>query len=41
MITHHQFAAHASIYTYFNQNRHLNRRAIFKQDHATALNEWR
>jgi len=34
-------AAHASIHNHFNQARHLNRRAIFKQNRATALAEWR
>ena len=32
---------HASIHNHFNQDRHLNRRDIFKQDRATALAEWR
>ena len=34
-------SAHASIHNYFNHQRHLNRRDIFKQDRATALAEWR
>ena len=34
-------AAHASIHNHFNQDRHLNRRVIFKQNRATALAEWR
>ena len=34
-------AAHASIENHFNQDRHLNRRDIFKQDRAAALAEWR
>jgi putative transposase len=34
-------AAHASIHNHFNQDRHLNRRDIFKQNRATALAEWR
>ena len=33
-------AVHASIYNHFNQNRHLNRREIFKQNRAAALAEW-
>ncbi len=33
-------AVHASIYNHFNQDRHLNRRDIFKQNRATALAEW-
>ncbi len=34
-------AVHASIHNHFNQNRHLNRRDIFKQNRAAALAEWR
>ncbi len=34
-------AAHASIHNHFNQDRHLNRRDIFKQNCAAALAEWR
>ncbi len=34
-------AAHASIHNHFNQDRHLNRRDIFKQNRAVALAEWR
>ncbi len=34
-------AVHASIYNHFNQDRHLNRRDIFKQNRAAALGEWR
>ncbi len=34
-------AAHASIHNHFNQDRHLNRRDIFKQNHSAALAEWR
>ncbi len=30
---------HASIHNHFNQNRHLNRRDIFKQNRASALAE--
>ena len=31
----------ASIHNHFNQDRHLNRRDIFKQNRSTALAEWR
>ena len=34
-------AAHASIHNHFNQDRHLNRRNIFKQNRSIALSEWR
>ncbi len=34
-------AVHASIHNHFNQDRHLNRREIFKQNRAAALAEWR
>ena len=34
-------AVHASIHNYFNHERHLNRRDIFKQARAAALVEWR
>ncbi len=34
-------AAHASIHNHFNQNRHLNRRDIYKKNRAAALAEWR
>jgi len=34
-------SAHVSIHNHFNQDRHLNRREIFKKDRATALAEWR
>ncbi len=34
-------AAHASIHNHFNQDRHLSRRDIFKQNRAAALAEWR
>ena len=33
-------SVHASIYNHFNQDRHLNRRDIFKQNRAAALAEW-
>ncbi len=31
----------ASIHNHFNQDRHLNRRDIFKQNRSAALAEWR
>ena len=34
-------AAHASIHNYYNHDRHLNRRDIFKQNRSAALAEWR
>jgi putative transposase len=34
-------AAHASIHNHFNHDRHLNRRAIFRQNRSAALAEWR
>ncbi len=34
-------AAHASIHNHFNQDRHLNRRDIFKQNRSSTLAEWR
>ncbi len=34
-------AAHASIHNHFNQERHLNRREVFKQNRSAALAEWR
>ncbi len=34
-------AVHASIHNHFNQDRHLNRRDIFKQNRSGALAEWR
>ena len=34
-------AAHASIHNHFYQDRHLNRRDIFKQNRVAALAEWR
>jgi putative transposase len=34
-------SAHASIHNHFNQERHLNRREIFKQNRTAALAEWR
>jgi hypothetical protein len=32
---------HASIHNHFNQDRHFNRRDIFKQTRVAALAEWR
>ncbi len=34
-------AGHASIHNYFNQDRQLDRRAIFKQNRSAAPAEWR
>ena len=34
-------SAHASLHNRFNQDHHLNRRDIFKQNRAAALAEWR
>ena len=34
-------SVHASIQNHFNQDRHLNRRYIFKQNRSAALAEWR
>ncbi len=34
-------AVHASVHNHFNQDRHLNRRDIFKQNRSAALAEWR
>ncbi len=31
----------ASLHNHFNQDRHLNRRVIFKPNHSAALAEWR
>ena len=33
-------SVHASIHNHFNHQRHLNRRDIFKQERAAALDEW-
>jgi putative transposase len=33
-------AVHASIHNHFRQDRHLNRREIYKQTRAVALTEW-
>ncbi len=33
-------SAHASTHNHFNQDRHLNRCDIFKQNRAVALAEW-
>lgn len=32
---------HASIHNHFNQDRHLDRRELFKQNRSAALAEWR
>jgi putative transposase len=34
-------SAHASIHNHFNLDRHLNRRATFKENRSAALAEWR
>ena len=34
-------SVHASIHNHFNHDRHLNRRAVFKQNRSAALVEWR
>ncbi len=34
-------AVHASIHNHFNQDRHLNRRDIFKKNRSIALSKWR
>ena len=34
-------AVHASVHNHFNQERHLNRCDIFKQNRSDALAEWR
>ncbi len=34
-------AVHASIHNHFNQDRHLDRRDIFRQNRSAALAEWR
>ena len=34
-------AAHPSIHNHFNQDRHLNRRDIFKLSRAAAFADWR
>ena len=33
-------SVHASIHNHFNQERHLSRRHIFKQNRAVAMAEW-
>jgi putative transposase len=33
-------AVHASIHNHFNQDSHLNRRDIFRQNRSAALAEW-
>ncbi len=34
-------SVHASVYTYFNQERGVSSREIFKANHAAPLTEWR
>ena len=34
-------SVHASVCNHFNLDRHLNRRAIFKENRSAALAEWR
>jgi putative transposase len=34
-------AVNASIHNHFNLDRHLTRRAVFKQNRSAALAEWR
>jgi putative transposase len=34
-------AVRTSIHNHFNQDRHLNRRDIFKKNRSAALSEWR
>jgi hypothetical protein len=34
-------SAHASIHNHFNLDRHLNRKATFKENRSAALAEWR
>jgi putative transposase len=34
-------SVHALIHNHFHQDRYLNRRSIFKQNHSVALAEWR
>jgi putative transposase len=34
-------SAHASIHNHFNHDRHLNRRATYKENRSAALAEWR
>jgi putative transposase len=34
-------SAHASIHNHFNHDRHLNRRATFKENRSAALAKWR
>ena len=33
-------SVHASTHNHFNRDRHLDRREIFKQNHAAARAEW-
>jgi transposase-like protein len=41
IICHETVRFHASLHNHFNQDRHLNRRDIFKQNRSAALAEWR
>ncbi len=34
-------SVHASIHSHFDQDRHLSRRDIFRQNRSAALAEWR
>ena len=34
-------SVHAAFYNHFNLDRHLNQRAIFKENRSAALAEWR
>jgi len=34
-------SVHASIHNHFNHERHLNKRAMFKENRSAALAEWR
>ncbi len=34
-------AVHASIHNHFDQDRHLNRRDVFRQNRSAARAEWR
>ncbi len=34
-------SVHASVHNHFNQDRHLNRRDIFRENRDAAIAEWR
>ena len=34
-------STHAQIYNYFNHQRHLQKRKVFKQQRSNSLSEWR